>query len=100
MLLGDDRNGQHERAEDSDQISGPSPARHPRRRTLAAAVLIWRGVLSRGQGEAPPGWVAGRRLSGLVGGPVGERVFRRAVRLICAGWLPQDGVTVRSRPRV
>ena len=55
--------------------------------------LISKAFLSNAQGEAPP--------AGLSAAPLrsGERVSgaachgRRAVRLMLAGWVPQDGVS-------
>jgi hypothetical protein len=49
------------------------------------------GLLSSGQGEAPPIWVGGRRLVLAGWGVVTKRVVATRVSLICAGWLPQDG---------
>jgi hypothetical protein len=56
--------------------------------------LICSALLSRGRG-----W-SGRLTGCGAAGPffvaasfdLGQRVWRRAVRLICAGWLPQDGL--------
>src|SRR3954468_3579877 len=52
------------------------------------------GAVVKGQGEAPPGvvCVAGGASCFVAAPGDGERVaWRRVVRLICAGWLPQDG---------
>lgn len=62
--------------------------------SLARACLIWVWLLSRGQDEAPPGWMPGGASPVLTRSGVDEG-FRVSVdgdvSLIFAGWLPQDG---------
>ena len=66
--------------------------------------LICSGLLSRGRGEAPPGWVPGGAsfLVALARGVrLGERVVvDGVVSLIFAGWVPQDGVSAGALTRV
>ena len=61
---------------------------------LVTTHLICSGCLSRGVVKRPPGWVLGGRFWLAGQGWVGWSACRcrRAVRLICAGWLPQDGL--------
>src|SRR5664279_4093961 len=68
--------------------------RWTRRTAIGCCRLICRGVLSRGQGEAAPGWLLGRRFVGpdQVDELACVSVRDGAVRLIFAGWLPQDGL--------
>ena len=56
--------------------------------------LICSAVLSRGHGEAAPGWLRGRRFwwPDQVDELACVSVLDGAVRLIFAGWLPQDGL--------
>src|SRR4051794_1502981 len=65
----------------------------------ATAQLICSGCLSSGQGEAPPGWVLGGASVVVVDHGAGWACSRRLVRLICAGWLPQDGAVRLERFR-
>jgi hypothetical protein len=61
-------------------------------------ILICSAVLSRGQGEAAPGWLLGRRFCDRIRLTSWRacRYATGAVRLIFAGWLPQDGLFGRS----
>lgn len=62
--------------------------------------LICSGALSRGHGEAPSGVGPGRRLLLRGSGWSVSVSSRRAVSLIFAGWLPQDGSSAGAGPRV
>jgi hypothetical protein len=56
-------------------------------------LLIWKAVVSSGQGEAPP-W-SGRCLGSRRPWECGWwACLRRVIRLIFAGWLPHDGRSV------
>ena len=66
----------------------------PKRSVSGTRDLICSAVLSRGHGEAAPGWLRGRRFwwPDQVDELACVSVLDGAVRLIFAGWLPQDGL--------
>ena len=64
--------------------------------------LICRPWLSSVMAKRPPGFPLGGRFCSLwPAGAAGDSVSgRRAVRLICAGWVPQDGLFGWNAPLV
>ena len=65
-----------------------------------AQELICSAFLSMGRVRRPSRSRSGRAPRASSSGALAERVVRRAVRLICAGWLPQDGLFGWSGSRV
>ena len=72
----------------------PPPAPDPTRPTHSASALIWRPSCQGAGGSGAHGRRRGHRFGRRTRRWVGdERVgVRRDVSLICAGWLPQDGL--------
>lgn len=67
----------------------------------AAAPLICREGCQEGRMRRLRGATPGAPLRFATKPPVvSVSIERRAVRLICAGWLPHDGVSAGSHPRV